>query len=111
MNLLIVLLTGIGLGLIAGAAIFFEPHEPYKLEIFLASTLRSALVALLTGFSLQASSSWVAGIGFGLLYGFLFGMVIVLAKGGFKSKDAPFVVPVAAVQGALAGLIIVNYAF
>ena len=111
MNLLIVLLAGLGLGLLIGGSIFFEPKEPYKIEIMIASTLRSILVALITGLSLNAGSSWMAGTGYGLLYGFSFGLVVFLAKGGFKSKDAPFVVLGSSISGGIAGIIIVNYAF
>lgn len=111
MNLATVIVTGSIIGLLLGASIFFEPKEPYKLEIMFASTIRSLLVALLTGFSLSSQSSWHAGAGFGLLYGFAFGLVVFLAKGGFKSKDAPYVVPMSTVSGGLIGLITVNYAF
>jgi hypothetical protein len=111
MNLVIVIGTGLVFGLLLGASIFFEPREPYKIEIMFASTIRSTLVALLTGFSLSSHSSWYGGAGFGLLYGFAFGLVVFLAKGGFKSKDAPYVVPGSTLSGGLIGLIIVNYGF
>lgn len=111
MNLFVVLTVGIGVGVLIGLGIFFEPNEPYKVEIFFASTIRNALVALLIGLSLNAGSSWLQGTGFGLLYGFLFGMVVFLAKGGFKAKDAPYVLPAATVSGGLVGLILVNFAF
>lgn len=111
MNLIIVIATGLTFGLLLGASIFFEKKEPYKVEIMIASTIRSTLVALLTGFSLTVHSSWYAGTGLGLMYGFLFGLVVFLAKGGVKSKDAPYVVLGASISGGLAGLIIVNFAF
>ena len=111
MDLIIVIATGFAIGLLLGASIFFEPREPYKLEIMIASMVRNTLVALLTGFSLSYNSSWYAGVGMGLLYGFVFGAVVFLAKGGFKSKDAPYVVPGSTIAGGLIGLIIVNYGF
>jgi len=111
MNLTVVIATGFSIGLFLGASIFFEPREPYKFEIMIASTIRNVLVALLTGFSLSSQSSWYSGVGLGLLYGFAFGLVVSLAKGGFKSKDAPYVVPGSAVAGGLAGLLVVNYGF
>jgi len=111
MSLTVVLLTGGIIGLLLGAGIYFEPKEPYKLEIMIGSTIRSILVSLLTGYSLSAHSTWYAGIGFGLLYGFASGLVVFFAKGGFKSKAAPYVVPGAAITGGLMGLLIVNYAF
>ena len=111
MNLLVVIATGAVVGLLLGAGIYFEPKEPYKLEILIASTIRCTLVSLLTGFSLSPQSAWYAGLGYGLLYGLLSGLVIFFAKGGFRSKDTPYVVPGSAVTGALIGLIIVNYGF
>ncbi len=82
MDLTIVLGTGFAIGLLLGASIFFEAKEPYKLEIMIASTIRSMLVALLTGFSLSSQSSWLAGAGLGMLYGCAAGLVVFLAKGG-----------------------------
>ena len=111
MNLAVVLTTGLIVGLLIGGSIFFEPREPYKFEIFAASTIRSILVALLIGFSLTSRSSWYAGAGYGLLYGFVSGLMVFLAKGGFKSKDAPYVVLGASVAGIVLGLLIVNFGF
>jgi hypothetical protein len=48
--------------------------------------------------------------GFRLLYGFLFALVIFLAKGAFKSKDTPYVIPSGVVLGLLSGLAIWKFA-
>jgi hypothetical protein len=98
MNILIALVIGALMGGLNGVGIFFEPREPYKIEILLAATLKGVLISLLTGFSLGPGSSWLRGAGFGMLYGFAFGLVIFLAKGAFKSKDAPYVVPMSLVH-------------
>ena len=111
MNLIIVIATGLIIGLLLGGSIYFEPREPYKLEILLASTVRNILVALLTGFSLSSTSPWYTGAGWGLLYGFAFGIVVFLAKGGFRSKDTPYIIPGATLAGGISGLIIVNFGF
>jgi hypothetical protein len=111
MNLIVVGAIGMALGVIEAAGIFFEPKEPYKIQILLAGTLKGLLVALLTGFSLSPGSSWLDGLGFGLLYGALFGLVIFLAKGGPVSKDAPYVIPMSAITGAICGLLIIWLAF
>lgn len=107
------IVIGIGtlVGLLLGLTILFEPEEPYKIEIILASTLRNVLVALLTGLSLTARSSALVGTGYGLVYGFAFGLVIFLAKGAFRSRSAPHVIPGATFAGGLSGLIIAVYAF
>ncbi len=46
----------------------------------------------------------------GALYGFAFGLVIYLAKGGPKSGDAPYVIPSGIITGGLTGLFIVMWA-
>lgn len=99
------------MGGLNGVGIFFEPREPYKIEILLAAILKGILISLLTAFSLGASSSWLRGAGFGVLYGFLFGLVIFLAKGAFKSKDAPYVVPMSIITGLITGVLLVKFAF
>jgi hypothetical protein len=79
-------------------------------EIF-AAILKGILVALLAGLSLRSSNTWWQGALYGLLYGFAFAPVIFLAKGGFKSKDAPYVVPSGAILGIVTGLLLVKFAF
>ena len=111
MNIPIVVLIGAVMGALGGVGIFFEPREPYKVEILLAATLKGVLISLLTAFSLGGRSPWWHGAEYGLLYGFSFGLVIFLAKGAFKSKDAPYVVPTSMVTGLITGVLLANFAF
>ena len=111
MNILVVLFIGALMGFFNGVGIFFEPREPYKVEILLAATLKGILLSLLAAFSLGPGSSWLRGAGFGMLYGFAFGLVIFLAKGAFKSKDAPYVVPMSVITGLITGVLLANFAF
>jgi len=110
MNLLAVVVIGAVLGALDGVGIFFEPKEPYKWQILFAATLKGVLVALLTGFSLSATTRWWSAMGTGALYGLAFSLVIYLAKGGPKSGDAPYVIPSGIVTGGLIGLFIVFWA-
>src|SRR2546423_3650121 len=110
MNLFVAVLIGAVLGAIDGAGIFFATEEPYKLQIFLAATLKGALVGILTGFSLTAASRWWTGVALGGIYGLAFALVVYFAKGGSHSADAPYVVPGGIVMGALTGLFIVLFA-
>lgn len=110
LNVAAVLLVGLAVGALAGVSIFFVPREPYQVEIFLASTLRVMLVALLTGLSMRRRS-WRQGLCYGLLYGFVTGLVVFLAKGGFQSMDAPYVVPSGMVSGAITGLLVARFGF
>ncbi len=111
MNYPIVALIGSVLGVLGAAGIYFAPDEPYKHQIVVAGTIKGALVALLTGLSMSAESGWLTGLGLGLLYGGLFGSVIYLAKGGPASGDAPFVIPMSGLTGALSGILIVWLAY
>ena len=110
MNIGLVILIGGIAGALDGVGIFFEPREPYKVEILFAAILKGILVAVTTALSLTKQSSWFSAAGFGLLYGFLFALVIFLAKGAFKSKDAPYVVPSGVVLGLLTGLAVWKFA-
>ena len=107
MNFLTVVLIGVALGALDGVGIFFEPKVPYKWQILCAATLKGVLVALLTGFSLTATTQWWSAMASGGLYGLAFSLVIYLAKGGPKSGDAPYVIPSGIITGALIGLFIV----
>jgi len=111
MNVVIVVVIGGIIGALDGVGIFFAPGEPFKTEVFFAAILKGILVSLLTGTSLTSNSGWWQGAGYGLLYGFAFALVIFLAKGGFKSKDAPYVVPSGAILGVITGLLLVKFAF
>ena len=111
MNLFAVLIIGGFIGAIEGGSVFFAREEPYKLEILVAATLKGLLVSLLTGLSLTAQSLWWHGAGYGSLYGLVFALVVFLAKGGFKSKDAPYLVPSGLVTGGIIGVMVVLVAF
>jgi len=111
MNVTVVVVIGGVVGALDGVGIFFVPDEPFKVEIFIAAILKGILVALLTGLSLTSSSAWSQGILYGLIYGFAFALVIFLAKGGFKSMDAPYVVPSGVILGIVTGLLLVRFAF
>jgi hypothetical protein len=110
MNFLVVVIIGTVLGVLDGVGIFFEPKEPYKWQILFAATLKGVLVALLTGFSLAATTRWWSAMVTGALYGLAFSLVIYLAKGGPKSGDAPYVIPSGIITGGLTGLFIVIWA-
>jgi hypothetical protein len=107
----LVLLIGAVIGALDGVGIFFAPGEPYKVEIFFAAILKGILVSLIIGLSLVSQRSWLRGAGFGLLYGCGIALVVFLAKGGFRSMDAPYVVPSGIVMGALTGILVSRFGF
>ncbi|MFL6590430.1 MAG: hypothetical protein ACJ8M4_09680 [Chthoniobacterales bacterium] len=106
-----VLVVGAVIGALDGVGIFFAPGERYKWEILFAAILKGILVSLITGYALVPRRSWQRGAGFGMLYGFGFALVVFLAKGGFKSMDAPYVVPAGIVMGLVTGLLVWKFGF
>ncbi|MGI8433016.1 MAG: hypothetical protein ACR2MW_12095 [Chthoniobacterales bacterium] len=110
MNFLAVVIIGAVFGILDGVGIFFEPKEPYNWQILFAATLKGVLVALLTAFSLAATTRWWSAMAIGALYGLAFAVVLYLAKGGPKSGDAPYVIPSGIITGGLIGLCIVIWA-
>jgi hypothetical protein len=111
MNMPLVIGTGAVLGLLGASGIYFDPRTPGKRFIVAAGTLRGILVAVVTGLSLTAHSGWIAGSGFGLLYGALFGAMICLSKGTSALQHAQYIIPTSAVTGALSGTLIAWLAF
>lgn len=106
MNLFKTIVIGSIIGAFDGVGIFWAPGELYKTEIFIAAILKGILVSLMVKQTLQLSSRWTHGILFGIMYGFLFATVVFLAKGGFKSMSAPFVIPAGIIMGAITGLLV-----
>jgi len=105
-KLVLDLIIGATVGAIEGGSVFFAREEPYKVEITLAAALKGLLTGLLIGFSLGLRDPWWKGAAFGSLYGLALALVVFLAKGGFRSKDAPYVVPAGLVSGAVIGILI-----
>ena len=110
MNIRLACIIGAIVGVLDGVGIFYAPKEPYQIEIFFAATLKGIIVALMIAFAMQKQKNSWRAIGTGVLYGFLFALVIFLAKGGIKSMDAPFVVPSGVVMGALTGFLVNRFA-
>jgi hypothetical protein len=102
----ITILIGAAVGVLDGVGIFYAPGEPYKIEIFLAAILKGVLVSLFVAFALKGKREWKSAALYGVLFGLLFALVIFLAKGGFRSMDAPFVVPSGIVMGAITGILV-----
>ena len=111
MNTPLVIGIGAVLGLVGASGIYFDPRTPGKRFIVAAGTLRGTLVAIVTGLSMTARSGWVAGSGFGLLYGALFGAMICLSKGSAALQHAKYIIPASAVTGAFSGALIAWLAY
>ncbi len=93
--------AGAIVGFLGAAGIYFAPEEPYKHFIVAAGTLSGVVLALLITTAVDATTTLLptllAGAGFGLLHS----ATIFLAKGGWISWDAPFVIPTGIVSGLI----------
>lgn len=98
--------AGAALGFLETFSIWFVPEEPYPTFIVFAGVLKGGLVALLVAGWINRSSSVIQALAVGGVFGFLMGTVVFLAKGGWSSFDAPYVVPMGVVAGLLIGLIV-----
>lgn len=88
--------AGLLVGALPGAGIFFLPHEPLKVQIFLAAALKGALTGLLLASVLRSAEGWARTLLSGAALGGLMGLVVALAK-GFAA--APYVAPSGVVEG------------
>lgn len=103
---LTILIAGAIVGFLESFGIWFVPQEPYQDFIVAAGTLKGVLTALLVSTSVDRHSALGKALGMGALYGFLTSAVVFLAKGGWMSWDAPFVVPSGIIAGLILGLIV-----
>ncbi len=98
--------AGAIVGFLGAVGIYFEPDEPFKHFIVAAGTLSGVVLALLIAAAIDAATpllpTLLAGAGFGLLHS----AAIFLAKGGWLSADAPYVVPTGIVCGLILAPII-----
>ncbi len=94
--------AGAIVGFLGAVGIYFAPEEPYQHFIVAAGTLGGVVLALLITAVVDATTPLVrtllAGAGLGLLHS----ASIFLAKGGWLTWDAPFVIP----TGIICGLIL-----
>jgi hypothetical protein len=111
MSLLAVLFLGVLIGAAGGAGIYFAKEEPYKTPIFLATMVRGGLVSLLTAYAITPGGSWLRGAALGGSFGLATGLVVFLAKGGFRGRDARYILPSSLVTGALTGILLVLLQF
>ena len=106
MHLAIALLIGAIIGALNGISIFFVKEEPYKIEVFLATTLRNAMVGQLIYYALDINDQWWYSLLLGGSFGLVLGLVVFLATGGFKTRHQWMVLPLALFTGMLTGILV-----
>ena len=99
-------LAGAIVGFLETIGILWDPAEPYPWFIIAAGVLNGALVALLIVSFLKPGCRVAKALLVGGVVGFLMAMVAFLAKGGWVSMDAPYVVPSGIVTGVILGAVV-----
>ena len=101
-----IIVAGAIVGFLAAFTIWFAPGEPYANFIVAAGTLKGALTALLITTMIDQHSRLSRAVGVGAVFGFVVSTMVFLAKGGWLSWDAPFVVPFGVIEGCVLGPIV-----
>ncbi len=98
--------AGAVIGCLGAVGIYWAPDEPYPHWIVAAGTVDGIVVALLATVFIRARSSIGAALIVGALCGLATATVVFLAKGGWSSWDAPFVIPTGVVEGLVLGAVV-----
>ena len=93
--------AGAIVGFLGAVGIYFEPAEPYRHFIVAAGTLSGVVLALLITVAVDATTPLLRTLLAGAILGLLHSATLFLAKGGWMSWDAPFVVPTGVVSGLI----------
>ena len=99
-------IAGAAAGFLGAVGIIFEPAEPYRGFIVIAGTLGGVVMALLISVVVDRSSSVAKALAWGAFLGLLHSSVIFLAKGGWSSMDAPYVIPTGIISGLVLGPVV-----
>ncbi len=101
-----IIVAGGIVGFLESFSIWFVPEEPYQHFIVAAGTLSGAITALVVASFVNRKSSIPRALTAGALCGFAVSAMGFLAKGGWASWDAPFVLPTGVVGGLILGPVI-----
>ena len=101
-----VAVAGAAVGCLGAVGIYWAPDEPYKHWIVAAGLLNGIVEALLITVFIQGRPSVRTALLWGALCGLATAAVVFLAKGGWSSWDAPFVIPTGLVEGLVLGLVV-----
>ncbi len=96
-----IVIAGAVVGFLGAVGIYFDAEEPYKHFVVVAGTLSGVVLALLITTVVDSNTAVLPALGAGAGLGLLLSATVFLAKGGWVSGDAPFVIPTAVVSGVI----------
>ena len=98
--------AGAVVGLLGAVGIYWAPEEPYPHFIVASGTLKGILMGLLIRGYVHRTSSIARATGVGGGFGLVVSAMVFLAKGGWESLNAPYVVPTGVVEGVVLGVLV-----
>ena len=101
-----VAVVGAVVGCLGVVGIYWAPDEPYKHWIVAAGLLNGVVNSLLMTVFIRQRSSIGSALLVGALCGLVTATVVFLAKGGWSSGDAPYVIPTGVVEGLVLGMVV-----
>ena len=101
-----VALAGAVVGCLGAVGIYWAPDEPYKHWIVAAGLLNGIVTSLLMTVFIRQHSSMGSALLVGAICGTVTATVVFLAKGGWSSWDAPYVVPTGVVEGLVLAIVV-----
>ncbi len=96
-----IVLAGAAVGFLGAVGIYFDPQEPYKHFVVAAGTLSGVVLALLIWTVVDSTTAVMPALLAGAGLGLLLSATTFLAKGGWVSGDAPFIIPTTVVSGMI----------
>lgn len=95
--------VGAIVGFLAVFSIWFVPEEPYPSFIVVSGTLNGVVTAFMIAALVDRATSVPRAMVTGALCGLATSVTVYLAKGGWISNAAPYVVPAGVVIGVILG--------
>ncbi len=95
--------AGAVVGFLETFSIWFEPDEPYPSFIVAAGTINGVVTGFMIAAFVDRATSVPRALVTGALCGLAVSVTVYLAKGGWISNDAPYVVPAGVVLGLILG--------
>ncbi|MCH7797149.1 MAG: hypothetical protein IID28_01725 [Planctomycetes bacterium] len=95
--------VGAAVGLLAVFSIWFVPDEPYPSFIVAGGTLNGVVTGFLIAAFVDRATSVPRALVTGAVCGLAASVTVYLAKGGWISNDAPYVVPAGVAIGLILG--------
>ncbi len=99
----LIAVVGAVLGFLATFSIWFVPEEPYPSFIVAAGTLNGVVTGFMIAAFVDRATSVPRSLVTGALCGLAASLTVYLAKGGWISNNAPYVVPAGVVIGLILG--------